>query len=440
MTLTSDQHCTIQNPFKIHHDFRRRMRIRFLLLVLLGGSSIVHPLAAQTSASALRQFVEVGMKNSPLLLDVSNQAGAMALDSARIRAGYRPQVGFDALVNAAPYDKHIGYDVNVTNGGGLSALVGVRQQIVGHNNLQNQFDAVHLQQRALGVQRGISEQELKRTITGQYITAYGDLQVLAVDQAILQRLRAQQELLKGLVEQGGFKQTDYLVFLTTLNQQTLQVDRTELRYRNDLSALRWTCGMRDTLRVVLSDPALLPATIPSAEVSSFRQRFTLDSLLFDVQDRQIDLAYRPKLSLMGDAGYNTSQIAAAFQHWGFSVGAGFNVPIYDGRLRKVQHDRIAIARHTNAAYRLFFDGQFDQRVGQLNDQLRGLDAQLIKSQEQVRFAEELIAAQHALLDTGQLSAADLLIALNTETQARLAVAQLTVDRYAVINELNYWAW
>src|ERR1700748_393816 len=70
-------------------------------------------------------FIGNGIKNSPLLTDYQNQIDANTIDSALLKATYRPQVNAVSNNAIAPVTKGWGYDEAITNGKNVSALVGV---------------------------------------------------------------------------------------------------------------------------------------------------------------------------------------------------------------------------------------------------------------------------------------------------------------------------
>ena len=77
--------------------------------------------------------------------------------------------------------------------------------------------------QSIGNTTKISEQDLKKAVTGQYITAYGSLQQLRFNQEVVELLSKEEDLLKKLTRANVYRQSDYLTFLVTLKQQQLQL-------------------------------------------------------------------------------------------------------------------------------------------------------------------------------------------------------------------------
>ena len=132
----------------------------------------------------LDYFIDQSLINSPLLKDYKNQVLLNQADSLRILASYKPQVTGNSFNSYPPVIKGIGYDEAITNGGTFSTLIGVNKAIPNKKNLSAQFESLQLQNQSISNSSQISEQDLKRTITTQYITAYGDMLQLNFNKSI----------------------------------------------------------------------------------------------------------------------------------------------------------------------------------------------------------------------------------------------------------------
>ncbi len=182
----------------------------------------------------LDYYINSGIQSSPLLKDYQFQVQNNKIDSQRLRANFRPLVNGSTAGTYAPVVKTWGYDGAITNIHTYNAFVSVSQTIVGKQNLNNQYLAIQLQNLGLQNQGKISEQDLKRSITQQYITTYGDLQQINFNQEMLTLLKEEEAILKRLAEKGVYKQTDFLSFLVNVQQQELLIKQLRIQYQNDL--------------------------------------------------------------------------------------------------------------------------------------------------------------------------------------------------------------
>lgn len=400
-----------------------------LLLLVIGLNAQKRPVS---------YYLATALDNSPLLKDYKNQIRNNALDSQRVSATYQPQVTGNSNNYYAPVIKGYGYDNAVTNGASLMALVSVNKTLVSAKNLQTQFEALDIQSKGIANTSRLSEQDLKRTVTGQYITAYGDLQQLKFTREVLTLLQKEDTVLKKLTETNVYRQTDYLTFLVTLQQQDLSVRQQTLQYLNDLSTLNYLSGLVDTTFAELEEPALETPVLPDPEKSAFFYQYTLDSLKL-VNDRSVlDFSYKPKVNLFADAGYNSSLAMTPYKNFGTSVGFSVTVPIYDGHQRKIQYQKLDISERTRQQYKDFFTSQYSQQVLQLLQQLKNTQDLIGQINHQLKYAEGLIQADTRLLVTGDVRIADLVIALNNYLSAKNLLTQNTVNRLQIINQINYW--
>ncbi|HLK30945.1 MAG TPA: TolC family protein [Puia sp.] len=387
---------------------------------------------------SLDYYVNEALHNSPLLKDYNNQSRSNLIDSLRIRASYKPQVAGNSLNSYSPVINGWGYDNAITNGANVSELVGVTQKLVSKQNLQNQYEAIRLQNEGLNVSGRISEQDLKKTITNQYITAYGISQQFSYNNEMLDLLKKEESILKQLTERGVYRQTDYLTFLVTVQQQEVMINQIHLQYQNEFASLNYLSGVIDTSFIILSAPSLDSVTVPGLENTVFYHQFEVDSLKLRNSDAQIDYSYKPKVSLYADAGYVSSLMYLPYKNFGTSFGVNVAVPIYDGHQKKMQHDKIAIAELTRQNYRDFYKTQYNQQIAQLVQQLQSTQQLIDQTTNQLKFTQGLIDANRKLLETGDAKIADYIIAIGNYLTARNTITQNTVNKLQIINQLNYW--
>ncbi len=415
------------------------------LLVSVGARAQGPAAAPQTPvASTLPQgrdlsyYQDQAKLNSPLLKDYHNQARSNQLDSARIKAGYGPQVTGVSTNLYAPTIKGWGYDEAISNGTNLSELVTFTQRLVGKGNLNTQYDALRLQNQALDLSGKITEQDLKKTVTALYIAAYGSWQQYQFDQDVMQLLAGEEKILQELTEKGVYRQTDYLTFRVTLQQQALDLAQAKMQYQNDFATLNYNCGLQDTSFGAINEPVLDPVTWLDPQSTVYYQQFQVDSLVIRNNDALIDYGYKAKVSLYADAGYESSLALDPYKNFGASVGINVTVPIYDGRQKKMQHGKVALSELTRQNYRDYFTHQYNQQVAQLLQQLHSTQGLIDQANEQSRYTKALIEANRKLLATGDVKIADYIIAIGNYMNTQHIITLNTVNKLQIINQINYW--
>jgi outer membrane protein TolC len=386
----------------------------------------------------LDYYINAGLQTSPLLKDYANQVEINRIDSARIAAGYKPQVNAISTNSYAPVIGGVGYDGAITNFGNFSQLVAATKQLISKANLNNQFGAVRLMNDSVRIASKITEQDLKKTITTQYIIAYGSWQQYQFNQDVYNLLAQEDTLLKRLTQASVYRQTDYLTFLVTFQQQKLAVMGARNQYQLDFALLNYVSGLVDTAFTPIASPGIELGNMLEAANTAFYEKYRVDSLLLRNADAQIDFNYKPKVNLYADAGFNSSFTYQAYKNFGTSVGVNLSVPIYDGKQRKMQHNKIAIAEQTRQNYQSYFITQYNQQLAQLGQQLQNTQQLIIETESQLKYVESLIQANAKLLATGDVRIADYIIAINNYLNAKNIILQNTVNRLQIINQVNYW--
>lgn len=383
-------------------------------------------------------YLTEAIHNSPLLKDYQSQMESNRIDSQRIRAQYNPQVSATSVSFLAPVINGFGYDQAITNGGQLSGVVNVSQAIVSHGNIMAQYKNLQLQNQGITNNTHITEQDLKRTITSQYLTAFGTLQQLVLAREIREVLHKEVGILKILTEKNIYRQTDYLTLLVVVQQQELSLKQLDIQFHNDYSTLNYLAGIVDTVVVNLEEPAFTVANPAGPGHSVFFQKYTIDSLLLVHNRTLIDYSYKPKLNIYANAGYMSSFTYQGYKNFGTSIGLDLVVPIYDGKQKKMQYKKLDISERSRSNYQNFFTSQYYQQIYQLQQQLQQTESLIGDINAQIVYSDGLIQANVRLLETGDAKIADLIIALNNYLTAKNLLTQNKVSRLQIINQINYW--
>jgi len=406
--------------------------------ILLSGSLIILSGWCVAQTTSLQQYVDAGLQNSPLLKEYQSQVALNKYDSLLIRAAIKPQVTGTSINSYAPVIKGIGYDNAITNGGNFSALIGVNKSIPNKKGLDAQFENLQLQNEEHINTSKLTEQDLKRTIIAQYITAYGSLQQLNFNKDIAALLAREEIILKKLTLNNVYKQSDYLAFLVTLQQQALMVKQAFIQYKNDYAILNYISGIADTATVYLQDPGIVLSPVSGTGSSIFFKQFEIDSLKLINSKTLVDVSYKPKINLFADAGYLSSLANQPYKNFGTSFGISAAVPIYDGRQKKLQYSKIGIEEKTRKNYQSFFITRYRQQTAQLMQQLNATDDLIKDINSQLKYTQSLIDVNGKLLETGEARITDYVLALNNYINAKNLITQNNIARLQIINQINYW--
>jgi len=394
--------------------------------------------ASLAQTVSLDHYLEIARSNSPLLKDLNNQIASNQLDSLRLRAGLRPQVAVNSAGLYAPVINGYGYAPAITNEHTLDGLLGVNKSIVGSKNINEQLKTITLSSQTAANSIKISEQDLRKSVTAQYITAYGSMQQFDFNKEIVALLTKEDDVLKKLTRANVYRQSDYLSFLVTLKQAELQLAQSRAQYKNDYATLNYLAGIADTTVTTLSKPDIRRAMAADPATSIYFKQFQTDSLKLINSRRLLDFTYKPKLNALADAGFNTDFTGQEYKNFGVSAGFTLSIPIYDGGQRKLAYKKLNLEEDTRQNYKSFFDRQYHQQLAQLNQQLAENDALLTQVTEQMKYIESLIKVDTQLMQTGDLKIADLILAINNYLSVKNLFTQTTITGLQLVNQLNYW--
>ena len=203
----------------------------------------------------LDYFIQQARQNSPLLRGYQNQLLLNQLDSQILKASTRTLVNFISNNSYAPVINGWGYDQAITNGANISALMQATRNLINRGNLAAQYRAITLQNRAMLDTIRLSIKDLRRTITEQYLTAYGDLLTMDFNTEVYDLLKREDTVFKKLTQANVYKQTDYLAFFVTAQQQQLNYMQAQIQYNVDYATLSYLAGIVDTTIERLEEPA-----------------------------------------------------------------------------------------------------------------------------------------------------------------------------------------
>ncbi|TSA38147.1 MAG: TolC family protein [Porphyromonadaceae bacterium] len=409
-------------------------RIFSLILICLS----IGQLSAFTQVITLESYIEQGLIHSPVLKDLNNQMYSNSVDSLLIKAGQRPQVSFNGSLYYAPVIGGIGYSEALTDISHISSVVYASQQIFNQKTIDARYSQIGIQNQALRVSSKITEKDLKKAITLQYLSACSISNEIAFNRDLLSSSVDEELILRQLVEKGLYKQVDYLSFMVELKGQELMLNDLQLQYQKELSALHVLCGLPGKADEQLVLPDIRLNSPISAANSPFFSRFVLDSLKIENEKVLIDRNYKPAISWFSDAGLLNNFPRDIGKNFGISMGLSLSVPIYDGHQRSLNHEKLKIAEDTRKNYAGYFQRQFSQQLQQLYLELQKTQEIIPRVNQQAGFAEPVVNQEKNLVNAGIVSMTDYVAALRNYITVKRSVNQYQLRILQIITEINYW--
>lgn len=391
-----------------------------------------------SQSRALDFYVSSGLNNSPLLKDYENQLQSGSIDSLIALCAFKPQVNVTSQVLYAPAGNNFGYDEAITNGGNYAATIGVRQSLFNAKIKSAQSENINLLKQTLEVNKKITQTDLKKSITLQYITAFADYSQIQFTRKTIEILNGQQKVVKQLVEAGIYQMTDLLNLSVTIKAQEITGKQVFIQYKNDIALLNLLSGIIDTTTVELTKPDLKLPALPDIQQLPVMLQSKIDSLKNSNYKILVDLNYRPKLEAFADAGFMAINPINIPQNFGTSFGLNFSIPVYDGKQRELEYKKIEINEKSRTLYRDYYSSQYWQQYRQLSEQLRLNDELINDINLQLIQQKELIDLYKTIaLENSLIRITDYLAVINnyTNTQNSLTIAEMT--RLQLINQLNF---
>lgn len=420
------------------------MKILFLSFFLLLNNFLF----AQTTLS---EYISLAQLNNPIINDNRNLSEITRLESERLKAFYsKPQVFLSGgatyspffnnagYTNSDPSPQAIGYDLAISNGGIYSGTLNVNQSIFNRSRYQANVAFVKVAGLINSNFAKLTEHDLERFITDQYIICYQDLQQIIYIAGVIKLLNEQKNLIQSLVDNGLLKQSD--LTLLNIEHQTQQVLNNTFKatYKRDLMSLKALAGVGDTSVVEILDPAL--SLSGQVENSKYMEKFRLDSLNAVANQSFFDLRYKPQTILFANTGFNAVQLPGIERKFGLSAGFTFNLILFDGGQRNINRQKTKLSIKTVSGYQNNFFAQNTVRKNQALQELNAVEDRINLINSQLDAYKQLMATYKQELLRGQISVINYIntIKLYVTLQRDLVITRS--NRLLLINAYNYWNW
>jgi outer membrane protein TolC len=406
---------------------------RSFLIFFFSGLTLI----AYNQVHNLEFYLNEGIRNSPLLNDYRNQVNSAVADSLIVRAAKKPFIEARSQLLYSPYYHNFGYDEVVTDGGIYTAVVGVTQNIFNKKELTNKFNMLDIQKKLVNNSSLISTNELNKLITELYLTAYSACNDLNFNKMFLQLARKENEIVKQFVKNGVYKQTDYLALLVETQSQEIIVKQLESQYKKDLSTLNELCGINDPGLYELVEPELKIKGTPDISKSPALLHYQIDSIRIENEKATIDVRYKPKINWFADAGFLSSNPWNFYKHFGYSAGISLNIPIYDGKQRGIEKQKLEFDQNTRQTYENTYRKQYFQQIQQLSIEFKALIELAENTEAQLKTSDQLVNALKEQLEAGIIQMTEYISAVKNYKTINRNINLINVQKLQVINEMNF---
>lgn len=387
----------------------------------------------------LNFYLQNGIANSPLLKDYSNLQQQNRIDSMLVLAQKKISVSVDGLVQIAPVINGIGYEEQISNRGQYAAVVGANQPIFQSKMVNGQLNSVHIQSQMISANQKISQRELEKAITDQYLTSYHSISEMQFQQQTISSLQNQEKILKELVNSGIYLETDYLTLQLQIQTEKINLKQMQDDYRSNLYALNALCGIADTTTLQIEKPDLVWKGA-STNANPNLLLYSLDSFSIEASKDLLHFNYVPKVNLHGDAGYMAIPADFSVKKFGFSAGVSLAWNIYDGSKKNLQMQQFSVQQSTYSFYKSNYSLRLSMQLADLEKKLQSSNEIISQWQNQIKDMNKLLSMRRDQMESGQLSMIDYLLLIRSYRDLQKNLNDAEMKQQQIISEHNYLLW
>ena len=195
--------------------------------------------------------------------------------------------------------------------------------------------------------------------------------------------------------------------------------------------------MNDSIWYELSDPEFgIKGTAEITRSPAYIQ-YKIDSIRIENEKTAIDIRYKPKVSWFADAGFLTSDPWNFYKHFGYSAGLSLSVPLYDGKQRGIEKQKLEFNESSRQVYQNTYYKQYYQQIQQFNEELRNLKDMSVRFNEQLKTSDQLLKPLKDQLESGIIQITEYINALKNFKTINRNINLLNMQRLQVINDMNF---
>jgi len=422
---------------------------RFLILMI---SLLIVFKITNAQQRNLNFFLEKAKITSPLIQKNKNDTKIIELDLKQTeRILKNPEINLESNVLFAPIithtnntnrlditsagaDNYSGYDLGITNGGQYQAFVSLKQPLLGSMNYKvysQKSDISHKQNATT-----MTIHEIEQLVGYQYILCLKSKAQLKNAEIVQKQLDEQLSIMKKLVEQAVYKQSDLM--LLQIERQNLELSNKSFEddYKNNMYDLNLLCGIKDSAEVDIQylNLQLKPESLSD---SQFLASYKLDSLGIIADQSISELKYKPQLSAFANAGLNAVNVPT-FNRLGFSAGLTFSLNLYDGNQRKLEKEKSSMNINTLQFEKNHFITQREINKDKIKSQLKSLDERRLILENQLSQYDKLYKVYENELSQGLVSVMDFKNLLKDITTKKQDYLLQEMEKQLLVNSYNYW--
>lgn len=420
----------------------------FFGLMLLLATAIPFAASGQNSLDA---FIDSALVHNPDAVSINTQIRSYEFDNRMAAALLRSPKAFVSsevlvapylnnngkLIDTAPLDKAIGYDVGITNGGLYSLLFNLQLPLLKGKQVLHIQEQNRVEMDKLKTRLKLIENELRHTIGGLYFDALAQQAMVKNNRANNALLNEQFQIIKSLTSKGLYRIADYKLMELELRTDSVNLQTSVSDLELAVRQLKASCGIKNREITELSDPNILLSE-PMEKSSLFIQLFSTDSLAAVAQQKSFNDQYQPQLNVYANSGLNSTSIPMMEHHIGASAGIQLSYTLFDGHQRKINQQQQQL--RIDEAQKLK-----ELKAREVKTQANAFLQNIAKTQTELGSQKKIQAEYKNLLtlyqdevQRAQISVIDLIAFLQKYSSVNLNISIKEITLKKLINEYNYW--
>jgi len=114
-----------------------------------------------------------------------------------------------------------------------------------------------------------------------------------------------------------------------------------------------------------------------------------------------------------------------------------NIPVYDGKQRGIQKQKLDFNENTRQVYKSTYYKQYFQQIQQLKLELKALNEISAQIETQLKTSEQLVNTLKEQLESGIIQMTDYINAIKNFKATSRNINLINIQKEQVINELNF---
>lgn len=432
----------------MHSVKHSKMTSVYLSLVILLFLNLPITSSAQET---LQSFLDSATVNNPEAVSIQSQIRSYQFDDQMISAVLQSPKAFISsevlispylnnqgkVIDIAPSNKAIGYDIGITNGGLYSLLFNLElpllkgKQVI-HLQEQNQVEVDKLKTRLSQI-----ENELKRSVGSMYFDVLAQQATLENKRQNTALLNEEFRLIKSLTSKGLYRISDYKLMELEIKSDSIDLNSSVNDWELAIRQLKAACGIRNRDISSLTSPQIVMAE-PVHTPSLFIRSFAHDSIATIAQQQVFNDRYLPQLSAFANSGLNSNSVPNMQRHIGASAGIQLTYNLFDGHQKKINQDQQMLRIDEATMQKGLKLNEVKTQADAYQQNIEKIRTGLSKEKQIQAEYKDLLLLYQDEVQRAQISVIDLIAFLKKYSDVNLAVSIKEITLNKLINEYNYW--